>query len=276
MIVAPRCAGHADPGQLSQVLLNLVINSRDSMPDGGSILIETFIKQIGESAVARSRVKPGRYSVMAISDTGVGMDDQTIRHIFEPFFTTKEVGKGTGLGLSTVHGIIHQSGGTVTVSSTPGKGTRFEIYLPVAESDRKAPLSGNLSDGNPSFGTETILLVEDEEAVRDLSRKMLESCGYMVLTARDGRGALAVLAENGKRVSLLLTDVIMPNMGGRELAEDMKKQFPEIKVLFSSGYDNNSIVNQGTLEEGTNFIQKPFTFDAIAIKVRELLDQKPY
>ncbi len=267
---------NADPGQLSQVLLNLVINARDSMPDGGSILIDTFIKQIDESNVVLNNVKPGRYSVMAISDTGTGMDNQTIQHIFEPFFTTKEVGKGTGLGLSTVHGIVHQSGGSVTVSSTPGKGSRFEIYLPIAESDRKAPLSGKLSDGNPSFGTETILLVEDEEAVRDLSREMLESCGYTVLAAKDGRSALDVLAENGTRISLLLTDVIMPNMGGRELADEMKKQFPGIKVLFSSGYDNNSIVNQGTLNEGTNFIQKPFTFDAIAMKIRELLDQKPY
>jgi CheY-like chemotaxis protein len=256
------------------VLLNLVVNARDSMPDGGSILIETYEKQIDEETlIANDTINPGRYSVLAISDTGVGMDEQTIRHIFEPFFTTKEVGKGTGLGLSTVHGIVHQSGGSVGVSSTPGKGTRFEIYLPAVESGFRSALIGK-SLGSMSFGTETILLVEDEETVRDLSREVLESCGYTVLTAEDGINALEILEEKGKRVSLILTDVVMPNMGGRELAEETKKRFPEIKVLFSSGYDNDAIVDHGALQKRTNFIQKPFTFDALALKIREMLDQK--
>jgi PAS domain S-box-containing protein len=266
---------NADPGQLSQVLLNLVVNAKDSLPDGGSISIETFLKQIDQdNADTESSVKPGLYSVLAISDTGVGMDEHTIQHIFEPFFTTKEVGKGTGLGLSTVYGIVHQSGGSVTVSSAPGKGTRFEIYLPVAESDERSSSVNKLARGNLSFGTETILLVEDEETVRDLSREVLVSCGYTVVTAKDGVSALAVLEEKGDRISLVLTDVIMPNMGGRELAEETKKRFPEVKILFSSGYDDNSIVNDGVLREETNFIQKPFTFDSLALKVRELLDQK--
>lgn len=265
---------NADPGQLSQVLLNLVINARDSMPDGGSILIETFEQQIDkETIIADDVIKPGEYYVLAISDTGVGMDEQTIQHIFEPFFTTKEVGKGTGLGLSTVYGIVHQSGGNIKVSSMPGKGARFEIYLPAVGSNLSSALTGK-SPGSMSSGTETILLVEDEQSVRDLSREVLESCGYTVVTAKDGINALEILEEKGKLISLILTDVVMPNMGGRELAEETKKRFPKIKVLFSSGYDNRAIVDNGAFRHGTNFIQKPFTFDALALKIRELLDQK--
>lgn len=266
---------NADPGQLSQVLLNLVVNARDSMPDGGSVLIETYVKVIGpHTAQSEDVIKPGQYAVLAISDTGVGMDDQTIQHIFEPFFTTKEVGKGTGLGLATVHGIVLQSGGNVNVISSPGKGTCFEIYLPLIEAEKRLPPRGKSSGGSLSFGTETILLVEDEETVRELSREVLESCGYTVLTAKDGVDALSVLNEKGNRISLLLTDVVMPNMGGRELAEETKKRFPLITILFSSGYDDKSIVQHGNLQEGTNFIQKPFTFDALAMKIREMLDQK--
>jgi two-component system cell cycle sensor histidine kinase/response regulator CckA len=265
---------NADPGQLSQVLLNLIVNARDSMPDGGSILIATSEKQIDEETViANDTIKPGRYSVLAISDTGTGMDEQTIQHIFEPFFTTKEVGKGTGLGLSTVHGIVHQSGGSIAVVSAPGKGTRFDIYLPTVESEPRLKFNDKPLSGM-SFGTETILLVEDEETVRDLSREVLESCGYTVLAATDGNDALKILEEKGNRISLILTDVVMPNMGGRELAEETKKRFSKIKLLFASGYDNESIVNQDALLKGTNFIQKPFTFDALAQKIRELLDQK--
>jgi PAS domain S-box len=265
---------NADPGQLSQVLLNLVVNARDSMPDGGSIVIETRVVNIqSEKDLPEKDVKPGRYSVLAISDTGVGMDEPTMQHIFEPFFTTKEVGKGTGLGLSTVHGIVHQSGGTVMVSSVVGKGTRFEIYLPAEESVSRTQTENVNYRGRHSFGTETILLVEDEETVRDLSREVLESCGYNVITAKDGVEALSVMEEKGSRISLLLTDVIMPNMGGRELAEKTKELFPEIKVLFSSGYDNEAIVTHGELNAGTNFIQKPFTFDSLALKIRELLDE---
>lgn len=265
---------NADPGQLSQVLLNLVVNARDSMPDGGSIIIETGIKSLAADTILSGvEVRQGQYATMAISDTGIGMDKQTIRHIFEPFFTTKEVGKGTGLGLSTVHGIVLQSGGYVSVESTPGEGTRFEIMLPAAGNAVFHTSKVTNENGDSTIGHETILLVEDEETVRDLGREVLESCGYTVLTANDGEQAIKLLAKKGSRISLMMTDVVMPNMGGRELAEHTALKYPKIKVLFSSGYDDRAIVQKGVLNEGTNFIQKPFSFDELALKVRELLDK---
>lgn len=263
-----------DPGQLSQVVLNLVVNARDSMPTGGTITIETGRAELSEGTDQTGlQIAGGTYSYIAIVDSGIGMDEQTVRHIFEPFFTTKEVGKGTGLGLSTVHGIVVQSGGHLKVQSALNMGSRFEVFLP-AEANQKAPSEVDENGSSYFVGTETILLVEDEETVRDLGREVLESCGYTVLIARDGTDALDVLQKKGDQIALMMTDVVMPKMGGYELAENTAKQFPHVKILFSSGYDDNAIVQQGVLREGTNFIQKPFSFDALALKIRELLDQK--
>ncbi len=263
-----------DPGQLSQVVLNLVVNARDSMPAGGTITIETGRDELLEGTDQTGlQIAAGTYSYIAIVDSGIGMDEQTVKHIFEPFFTTKEVGKGTGLGLSTVHGIVVQSGGHLKVQSALNMGSRFEVFLP-AEADQKAPSEVDENGSSFFVGTETILLVEDEETVRDLGREVLESCGYTVLIARDGRDALDVLQKKGDQIALMMTDVVMPKMGGYELAENTANRFPHVKILFSSGYDDNAIVQQGVLREGTNFIQKPFSFDALALKIRELLDQK--
>jgi two-component system cell cycle sensor histidine kinase/response regulator CckA len=265
---------NADPGQLSQVLLNLVINSRDAMPDGGSIDISTRRVVIeSDQAAAGSILKAGTYAVLSITDTGLGMEPEMVKHIFEPFFTTKDVGKGTGLGLSTVYGIVHQSGGNIIVKSIPGSGSTFEIYLPnVAADEDTSEGAAAKETGRFAFGSETILLVEDEETVRDLGREILESCGYSVITAGDGVQGLDMLRKRGSDIGLLLTDVVMPRMGGRELAEEAQRSMPHLKILFSSGYDDQSIVTDGALIEGTNFIQKPFSFDSLALKVREILD----
>lgn len=264
----------ADSGQLSQMLLNLVVNSRDAMPQGGTITIKTdnvylnedFINQHGGSKI-------GHYVMLAVTDNGIGIDEETCQQIFEPFFTTKEVGKGTGLGLSTVYGIVSQLGGYILVNSMVGKGTTFEIYLP-AEYESKISPENQTVVNEAQTGLETILLVEDEELVRKLSRQVLETCGYKVIEAKDGFEALEFCKKNGQQIDLLLTDVVMPLMNGRELAESIMQLHSKIKVLFTSGYTEDSIIQHSVRESETNFIQKPFTFDELAHKVRELLDNE--
>jgi len=211
--------------------------------------------------------------MLAVSDTGMGIDDETRQQIFEPFFTTKDIGKGTGLGLSTVYGIINQLGGYVSVSSTVGTGTTFEIYLPPVRATGISE-ENRLAINSPQKGVEMILLVEDEELVRTLSHQVLEACGYKVIEAKDGFEALELCQANGYQIDLLLTDVVMPLMSGRELAEKILQTHPHIKILFTSGYTEDAIVQHGVRESEMNFIQKPFSFDELALKVRELLDNK--
>jgi PAS domain S-box-containing protein len=262
----------ADPGQLEQVLLNLVVNARDAMPNGGKITIETGHTFLDE-AYAREHVavQPGPYVVLTVSDSGIGMDAETQKRIFDPFFTTKEVGKGTGLGLSTVYGIVKQSEGSIWVYSELGKGTTFKVYLPrVDQAEESEELAGD-SLSTPG-GSETILLVEDEDLVRGLAVEILEAFGYAVITASNGEDGLRICKEFERRIDLMITDVVMPQMSGRELAEQISVLRPETKVLFMSGYTDDAIVRHGILEENMSFIQKPFLPDALARKARELLD----
>ena len=262
----------ADPGQISQVILNLVVNSRDAMPDGGTITIETKDVCLDKENVKQYEwAEPGNFVLLKISDSGVGIDSETLRHIFEPFYTTKEIGKGTGLGLATVYGIVKQSGGHIWVSSDIGKGTTFEIYLPQISENEDLSEETQPSEQLPN-GTELILLVEDEQRVRDLTRKLLEFCGYTVIEARNGVEALEICEKSGDKIDLVMTDVVMPQMGGRELAERITEQYPRIKLLFTSGYTDEMIVKHDVNEANTAFIQKPFTLEALALKVRKVLD----
>jgi len=243
------------------------------MPRGGQITIETKNIDLDNAySVQHISVIPGPYVMLSVTDTGVGIDDETIQHVFEPFFTTKSIGKGTGLGLSTVYGIVKQSGGNIWVYSEVGKGTTFKIYFPRVHDNLQN--NERSSSAGLQRGTETILLVEDEELVRGLSRDTLESCGYTVIEANNGIDALQLCAERKFHIDLLLTDVVMPQMGGRELAEKLLLKFPQIRVLFTSGYTDDAVVRHGIIAKGTNFIQKPFTLDALARKVRESLDSR--
>lgn len=262
----------ADPGQMEQVLLNLAVNARDAMPEGGVLTIETANVELDE-AYARTNpgMKPGQYVLVAVSDTGMGMDEETLLHIFEPFFTTKGVGKGTGLGLATVYGIIKQSGGYLWVHSEPGKGTTFKVYLPVAEEIEEGDVTTSLPEP-ATGGAETILLVEDEKAVRELSRKMLEKSGYAVLGAADGKEALEIAKTYQGDIHILISDVIMPEMSGTELAEATRMLRPEMKVLFVSGYTDERLLPQGEMVGELPFLQKPFTLGTLSQKVRETLD----
>ncbi len=262
----------ADPSQIEQVLMNLAINARDAMPDGGKLLIEAENVSLDEEYTRQHiAISPGQYVMLAVSDTGTGMDAKTQAHIFEPFFTTKGADKGTGLGLSTVYGIVKQSGGNIWVYSEVGQGTTFKIYLPrVSEygaQERKR--SGELQEIRQ--GTETILLAEDEEMVRDLAREVLIAYGYRVLEAASGDAALTIGKRHKEPIQLLITDVVMPEMSGHELSVRLAEIRPEMKILFMSGYTDNAIVHQGILEQGANFIQKPFSPDAFAHKVRGIL-----
>jgi PAS domain S-box-containing protein len=264
----------ADPGQIEQVLLNLAVNARDAMPKGGRLTLETRSVELDEVYTrAHPEARPGPYAVVAVSDTGVGMDKATLARIFEPFFTTKEAGKGTGLGLATVYGIVKQSGGHLSVETEPGRGSRFEVYLPRAEEVRRLGKSHQGVRGLPG-GTETVLLVEDEEAVRSLTRSVLQRCGYTLLEAPDGVEALAVAQKYGECIDLLVTDVVMPRMGGRELAERLAVPHPAARVLFLSGYTDDAVVRHGVQEAEVAFLQKPFTPSALATKVREVLDSQ--
>jgi PAS domain S-box-containing protein len=263
----------ADPGQIEQVLLNLAVNARDAMPEGGKLAIETFNLVMDEIAACRiPALKPGAYTVLTVSDTGAGMDRETQSHIFEPFFTTKEKGKGTGLGLATVYGIVHQSGGQITVYSQPGQGATFRIYLPRvdAPADRG---SGVRSRGTIPKGSETILLAEDETEVRELAREALQRGGYAVFEARDGAEALRLAEAFQGRIDLLVTDVVMPNLGGPELAARLFSTRPGLKVLYMSGYSEFISTGHGGLGPDSYFLQKPFSLELLSQKVREVLDE---
>src|SRR6266542_4025122 len=259
-----------DPGQLEQVLMNLAVNARDAMPQGGQLTIETANVDLDEAYMrAHPVAAPGSYVMLAVTDTGMGMDAATQARIFEPFFTTKDVGKGTGLGLATVQGIVQQSGGFIWVYSEPSHGTCFKVYLPRV--DEPVSTAANVPIES-TRGTETVLVVEDVAAVRAVSRKMLERYGYRVLDAGDGDVAVRVADESGEHIHLLLTDVVMPNVNGRDLAALFAKTRPTTKVLFMSGYTDDAIVRHGILQEGIAYLQKPFTPESLARKVRAVLD----
>ncbi len=263
----------ADAGQIEQVLMNLAINARDAMPSGGRLAIETGNVELDEAfARTNPEARPGPHVVLAVSDTGHGMDAQTMSRIFEPFFTTKEEGKGTGLGLATVYGIVRQSGGTVNVASQPGRGTTFTVYLPRVEAEIE--MAARVPLAAPLGGTETILLVEDAEALRLLVRELLESAGYTVLDAEAPDEALSLLQSTPGPIHLVLTDMVMPRMNGQELARRIAILKPEARVVFMSGYSEEAIGDQ-TLEPGTPFLQKPFTMDALMGTVRRVLDAEP-
>jgi PAS domain S-box-containing protein len=263
----------ADPAQIEQVIMNLVVNARDAMPKGGRLTLETYNTELDSFYAAdHVSVRPGRYVMLAVSDTGIGMDQATVAHIFEPFYTTKEGGRGTGLGLSTVYGIVKQSGGYVWVYSEPGRGSTFKVYLPRV--DEVAPgAAGEKKSKDSRRATETILLVEDEEGVRELAKNVLATQGYEVLVTGRPEEAIALLQTHRKEIQLLLTDVMMPNMSGRELARRVTAIRPNIKVLFMSGYTDNVISAGGMLEEGISFLQKPFTPTLLLHKIREVLNQ---
>lgn len=264
----------ADPGQIEQVVLNLVVNARDAMPRGGTLTIETANVDLTQDYSHQNyRAKPGAYVMLAVTDTGSGMDELTISRAFEPFFTTKEPGKGTGLGLSTVYGIVEQSGGDIRVYSEVGRGTTFKIYLPRVEKDEEPqPLIG-YTDA-PSRGTETILLVEDEDSVRNLVQAILKNNGYTVIQAKHGGEALLICERFEGEIHLMMTDVVMPQLSGRELAERLAPLRPQMKVLYMSGYTDDAIVRHGITQAGPSLIQKPFTPDAILRKVREMLERR--
>jgi two-component system cell cycle sensor histidine kinase/response regulator CckA len=260
----------ADAGQIEQVIMNLVVNSKDAMLNGGKITIQSSNVHLGDDLRRLyNYIQPGPYVMLSIGDTGHGMDRETQSRIFEPFFTTKEKGKGTGLGLSTVYGIIKQSGGYVFAQSEVGRGTTFRIYLPRVE-DSAEPCSAPASQA-ASGGSETVLLVEDEESVRQLVRETLQAKGYQVLEAENGEAALLIANAHQGSIDVLITDVVMPGMSGRELSKKLYEARPKTKVLYLSGYTEDAIMHQGVFEAGTAFLQKPFTLQMLSRKVRDVL-----
>ncbi len=261
---------HADLAQLEQVIVNLVVNARDAMPQGGTLTVETANVDLARGATGQHlEATPGSYVMLALTDTGVGMTPEIQERIFDPFFTTKEVGRGTGLGLSTVYGIVKQSGGSISVYSEPERGSTFKVYLPrvpgAEPEDTRAAVPAVIG------GTETILLVEDEDIVRTLARRTLETSGYTVLAARDGVEALRLVEAHSGPLDLLLTDVVLPNLTGPELAAQLRKRMPGLRVLFMSGFPGTAVLANGELTEGSVFLPKAFTPDALARKVREVL-----
>ncbi len=257
-----------DPAQLEQILVNLVLNARDAMPSGGTLTIETGERQISGSARGRS-VKPGRYLVLAVSDTGTGMDGDTLSHVFDPFFTSRSPVGRSGLGLSIVYGIVKQNGGGVRVSSEPEQGTTVKVFIPRLETEADDPAAPRSLRGD-----ETVLVVEDEDGVRELLWKVLTDSGHTVLEARHGRDALTVAAGYNHPIQLLVTDVVMPHMGGSELVDQLVASRPELKVLYISGYTGDEVVRRGVSQTEAAFIQKPFTAEELMAKVRDVLDQK--
>jgi len=258
----------ADAGQIEQIVMNLAVNARDAMPGGGKLTMWTKNADLNGNNSGRCDVKPGPYVVLAVADNGIGMEKETLSHMFEPFFTTKPRGQGTGLGLATVYGIVRQSGGHIDVESKAAGGTTFKVYLPRVDDhseEVRAAVTG------PAGGTETVLVIEDEEAVRHLACRILSAYGYKVLEAAGGAEALVVCEQNGSSIDIILTDIVMPKMNGFELADRIKLRHPDIKVLYMSGYADTAITRHGGLEPGMSFIQKPFTPEGLAHKLREAL-----
>ena len=261
----------ADPGQVEQVLMNLAINARDAMPQGGRLTMETSNEEINPERGRDLDLTPGHYVMLRVSDTGHGMDNTTLSHIFEPFFTTKPVGKGTGLGLATVYGIVKQSGGSIQVKSEAGRGTEFRILLPTSDSElRKEPNS--IGSQCVVGGNETILIAEDEKDLRALTRIFLESYGYGVLEAGSAEEAIEKAGSSTEPIHLLLTDVVMPGMSGRQLAERILTKHPQTKVLFMTGYTDEMLAQHRVLEPGVQLLEKPFSKQELALKVRAVLD----
>jgi CheY-like chemotaxis protein len=259
----------ADPGQLEQVLLNLALNARDAMPRGGVLSVETSTSELTERSAAVPHsvtARPGRYALLAVSDTGHGMDQGTLAHVFEPFFTTKGIGQGTGLGLATVYGIVKQSDGYVWAYSEPGQGTTIKIYLPVTE--ERADLAADGRPPQPRASGELVLVVEDDAPVRAIAARALVEGGYRVLVAENGARALELLSRSGDRPVLVLTDVVMPGMSGSELAAAVARVAPGTPVLFTSGYTDGEILRRGLLEPGADFLPKPFSPEALVRAVR--------
>jgi CheY-like chemotaxis protein len=253
--------------------MNLVVNARDAMPHGGQLTIETANVELDATySHAHPEVRPGPYVALVVSDTGVGMDDVVLSHLFEPFFTTKGADKGTGLGLATVYGIVKQSGGHISTHSKPGQGTTFTIYLPRVDAELKSSEWASASEALPK-GTETVLLVEDDDIVRELAFRVLVEQGYTVLAEGHPEDALRFSVQCNDPIDLLLTDVVMPGIGGRELAERLAPSRPEMRVLYVSGYTDDAIVHHGVLEPGIALLKKPFTPRSLTHMVRDVLDQ---
>ncbi len=260
----------ADPGQIEQIVINLVVNARDAMPGGGRVTIETGVAELGEDYTQKHLdVKPGRYVCISVTDTGQGMAQTTQTHIFEPFFTTKSMGKGTGLGLSTIYGIVKQNNGNIWVYSEPGKGSTFKIYLPAVDEQPQVSPAG--AAAVLQKGSETILLVEDESGLREMVQELLERQGYTVLPAASSHEAIRICGSYPGPVHLLLTDVVLPTSSGHELARRLLHFRRHIRVLFMSGYPAETIMQRGVLEPGAAFLEKPFTPEVLARKVREAL-----
>lgn len=263
----------ADPGQIEQVLLNLTVNARDAMPSGGRLTIETFNLFIKKTSFRNhGEIPPGRYVVLSVSDTGVGMTSEVKDHIFEPFFTTKEKGKGTGLGLSTVYGIVKQSGGDIRVESEPGRGTTFQIYFPQVEEPSNMGKEA-MTEMDLPFGNETILVVEDEEDVRKLAVKILGRQGFDALEASNAGEALLICEKWEDPIHLILIDVVMPQMSGPQLVNRLQRLRQGFEVLYMSGHPDDTVLHHGILKKGVNYIQKPFTAEELVRKVREVLNR---
>ena len=262
----------ADRGQVEQIVMNLAVNARDAMPTGGTLTIETANVELDEHyAKTHLAVKPGPYVALTVTDTGTGMTPEVQARLFEPFFTTKEVGKGTGLGLATVHGIVTRSGGSVNVYSEVGRGTSFKVYFPRADAaemvvDAPPPVA------RPRAGAETVLVVEDAEGLRELARRLLERQGYTVLVAANADEALRLFEQNAS-IDVLLTDVVMPGASGPELTRQLVERRPALKVIYMSGYTEETIVQHGVLNPGIAFLHKPFTSETLGRKIREVLDR---
>ena len=256
--------------------MNLVVNAKDAMPIGGKLTIETVNIDLDENYFTDHGIvekQPGSYVVMTVSDTGIGMDEETQKHIFEPFFTTKGIDEGTGLGLSTIYGIVKQNDGFIWVYSEPGQGTTFKVYLPKVKADVKAEEKEQTPVENLGV-SETVFIVEDDDSLRNLAQKALQQHGYRVLTAENGEDALRISKEHEGAIDLMITDVVMPKMGGKETAERLQPLHPQMKVIYMSGYTDESIVHHGVLAPGLNFLEKPFSPEGLARKVREVLDKK--
>jgi two-component system cell cycle sensor histidine kinase/response regulator CckA len=272
---APLQVIQADPGQIDQVIINLAVNARDAMPCGGKFIIETSSAELDDTSIPRQhRAKAGKYVLLKMTDTGHGMDPETLSHIFEPFFTTKQPGKGTGLGLSTVHGIINQSGGYIWVYSEPGRGTTFKIYLPAIAQSTFAQAS-HPSEKTLARGSATVLLAEDDAPMRALTRHLLEAQGYRVLEACDGDQAITLAQAHKNEIDLLLTDVVMPRLSGPGLVERLRASQPGIKIVYMSGYTDELLAHHGALDSGIAFLEKPFTQESLLQAVQAALRSSP-